>query len=231
MPCFVRHCCKSFMHKQLFYSFKRYYGMRNMLWLIAALIIVPNFVQAQQNWELRRDEEGIKIYSRRPDDGKLIELRLLTQYNATPQQLINTLLDIGNYSSWIYGNKHAGIIKKVNDHDIIYFTEAHLPWPIQDRDLVTELTINAATSMQPLTIQAKSLPSYLPPKPHYIRIPYSLATWRVMPEGNNKINVDYTFSIDPGGSIPGWLVNMTIASGPYKSFLKLRDILKAAPKE
>jgi len=202
--------------------------MRSILIVITALFTLSTAVKAQDNWELRRDEEGIKIYSRRPNGGKLIELRLLTQYDATPQKLINTLMDIGNYSNWIYGNKRAGIVKKINDHDVIYFTEAHLPWPIQDRDLVTELTIEPATQSAPLIIQAKSVQGILPPKPHYIRVPYSLATWRVTPEGNNKINIDYTFSIDPGGSIPGWLVNMTIASGPYKSFVKLRDILKTA---
>lgn len=204
--------------------------MRSILLAITVLFTLSLTATAQDNWELRRDDEGIKIYSRRPNGGKLIELRLLTQYNATPQQLINTLLDIGNYSNWIYGNKRAGIVRKVNDHDIIYFTEAHLPWPIQDRDLVTELSIIPATSTAPLMIQARSVQGILPPKPHYIRVPYSLALWRVVPEGANRINVDYTFSIDPGGSIPGWLVNMTIASGPYKSFLKLRDILKNAPK-
>lgn len=204
--------------------------MRSILLAITVLFTLSLTAKAQENWELRRDDEGIKIYSRRPNGGKLIELRLLTQYNATSQQLINTLLDIGNYSNWIYGNKRAGIVRKVNDHDIIYFTEAHLPWPIQDRDLVTEISIIPATPTEPLMIQAKSVQGILPPKPHYIRVPYSLALWRVVPDGSSRINVDYTFSIDPGGSIPGWLVNMTIASGPYKSFLKLRDILKTAPK-
>lgn len=214
------------MNEQLFYYLRRYsYMIKSALLAIAAIFILSVQLKAQDNWELRRDEEGIKIYSRRPSGGKLIELRLLTQYQATPQKLINTLLDIDNYSSWIYGSKRAGIIKRVNDHDIIYFTEAHLPWPIQDRDLVTELTITPATQTAPLTVQAKSVQGILPPKPHFIRVPYSLAIWRITPQGSNKINVDYTFSIDPGGSIPGWLVNMTIASGPYKSFVKLRDIL------
>ena len=210
---------------------KRYpISMRSILLAIAVLFTFSLTAKAQNSWELRRDEDGIKIYSRRSDDGKLIELRLLTQYNATPQQLVNTLLDIDDYASWIYGSKKAGIVRKVNDHDIIYFTEAHLPWPIQDRDLVTELKVFPATQTEPLIVQAKSIQGILPPKPHFIRVPYSLATWRVVPEGSDKINVDYTFSINPGGSIPGWLVNLTIASGPYKSFLKLRDILKTAKK-
>ena len=181
-------------------------------------------VKAQNHWELRRNENGITIYSRRLNN--IVELHLLTEFNTSEDNLVAELEDIPNYVNWVYGNKRSGIIKKVNEHDFIYFTEAHLPWPIADRDLVIELTITPATATTPLTIIAKSIEGVLPPKPHFIRIPYSVATWHVTPEGSNKIRIDYTFSLDPGGSIPSWLVNMTIATGPYKSFLTLEDILK-----
>jgi hypothetical protein len=90
---------------------------------------------------------------------------------------------------------------------------------------VIELTITPASATNPLTIIAKSIDGILPPKPHFIRVPYSVATWHVIPVPGNKIKIDYTFSLDPGGSIPSWLVNLTIATGPYKSFLKLGDML------
>ena len=180
--------------------------------------------RAQDNWELRRNENGITIYSQRRD--KIVQLHLLTEFKCTTAGLEAQLQNITNYVNWVYGNKRSGIIKKINDNDIIYFTEAHLPWPIQDRDLVIELNIKSATATEPLTITAKSIDGILPPKKHFIRVPYSLATWRVTPIPGNKIKIDYTFNIDPGGSIPGWLVNMTIAKGPYESFLKLGDILK-----
>jgi len=189
------------------------------VWMIAM-----DVAQAQDNWELRRNENGITIYSQRRD--KIVQLRLLTEFNATSEGLEAQLQNINNYVNWVYGNKRSGVIKKINDNDIIYFTEAHLPWPIQDRDLVVELKIKPATGTEPLTITAKSIDGILPPKKHFIRVPYSLATWRISPLPGNKIKIDYTFSLDPGGSIPGWLVNMTIAKGPYESFLKLGNILK-----
>jgi len=190
-----------------------------IFWMSALTI-----ANAQDNWELRRNENGITIYSQRHD--KIVQLHLLTEFNATPAALEAQLQNINNYTNWVYGNKRSGIIKKTNDGGIIYFTEAHLPWPIQDRDLVIELNIKPATGTEPLTITAKSIDGILPPKKHFIRVPYSLATWRIIPIPGNKIKVDYTFSLDPGGSIPGWLVNMTIAKGPYESFLKLGEILK-----
>jgi hypothetical protein len=191
--------------------------------ILSTFVCMITAVKAQDTWELRRNENGITIYSRRHDN--LVELHLLTEFNSTTDNLINQLMNIPNYVNWVYGNKRSFIIKKINDHDIIYFTEAHLPWPIADRDLVIELTITPASATNPLTIIAKSIDGILPPKPHFIRVPYSVATWHVIPVPGNKIKIDYTFSLDPGGSIPSWLVNLTIATGPYKSFLKLGDML------
>lgn len=191
---------------------------------LTVLMYTLTIAQAQESWELRRNENGITIYSQRHNN--IVQLRLLTEFNASAESLIAQLQNINNYVNWVYGNKRSGIIKKISNNDIIYFTEAHLPWPIQDRDLVIELNIKPANATEPLTITAKSIDGVLPPKKHFIRVPYSLATWRVIPIPGNKIKIDYTFSIDPGGSIPGWLVNMTIAKGPYESFLKLGDILK-----
>lgn len=191
---------------------------------LTVLMFALTVTQGQENWELRRNENGITIYSQRHNN--IVQLRLLTEFNASSESLIAQLQNINNYVNWVYGNKRSGIIKKISNNDIIYFTEAHLPWPIQDRDLVIELNIKPANATEPLTITAKSIDGILPPKKHFIRVPYSLATWRVTPIPGNKIKIDYTFSIDPGGSIPGWLVNMTIAKGPYESFLKLGDILK-----
>jgi len=183
---------------------------------------------AQDKWELRRNEDGITIYSRQSADGKLVELRLLCQLDATPEELIKQLLDINSYTSWVYSNRKSAIIKKVNDRDIIYFTESHLPWPIQDRDLVVELNIEPVTTPNATQIiLVKSVDGILPPKRHFIRVPYSLVTWRITPVPGNKVNIDYTFSLNPGGSIPKWLVNMTITTGPFKSFVKLRELLKA----
>jgi hypothetical protein len=196
-----------------------------LLFILCILLFLFTTVHAQDNWELRRNEKGITIYSRQT--GKLVEIHLLCEIYATPEQLIAQLVNIPNYTTWVYGNKRSGIIKKLDDHNIIYFTETHLPWPVQDRDLILDLNITPATGNAPLIIQAKSIAGILPPKPHFIRIPYSLATWHVVPVPGNKIKVDYTFSLDPGGSIPGWLVNWTIANGPYKSFLKLREMMKA----
>jgi len=182
-------------------------------------------VMAQGKWELKKDENGIEVFTRKAAKGNIKELRVICELDATKVQLINTLEDISDYNSWVYSNKKSTVLKTITPQNIIYYTESHLPWPIKDRDLIIELNIMPTQDV--LNIVAKSLPGYLPQNNNYIRVPYSLAQWKVTQAPNNQLKVDYTFSVDPGGNIPSWLVNATLTIGPYNSFLKLKEILKA----
>lgn len=203
-------------------------SLKHKLPLFAFFIFRLSPAFAQDSWELKKSENGIEVYTRKASTGNLKELRVLCKLDATKDELISTLQDIGNYSQWVFSNKKSVILKTINPQKIIYYTQSHLPWPIKDRDLIVELDINSTPDV--LNIQAKSLPDYLPQDANYIRVPYSLATWHVTQAPDNKLKVDYTFSVDPGGSIPAWLVNATLAVGPYNSFVKLRQLLRVKYK-
>jgi hypothetical protein len=199
--------------------------MRKKIFFVTVLLFEFSLSMAQGKWELKKDENGIKVYTRKAAKGNIKELRVICELDATKAQLISTLEDIAGYNSWVYSNKKSTILKTVDPDDIIYYTQSHLPWPIKDRDLIVELNIMPAAGV--LNIEAKSIPDFLPKNINFIRVPYSYAKWKVTEAPDNKLAIDYTFSLDPGGSIPSWIVNATLAIGPYNSFLKLEEELKA----
>ena len=199
--------------------------MGKKLFLFSILFFAVSAAIAQGKWELRKNDNGIQVYTRKAAIGSIKELRVICELETSKAQLISTIEDINNYNAWVYSNKKSVIIKTVGPDNIIYYTQSHLPWPIKDRDLIIELSITS--NPQTLNILAKSIPDFLPKKSDFIRVPFSVAFWKVTQGMNNKLKVDYTFSLDPGGSIPAWLVNATMAIGPYNSFMKLRELLKA----
>jgi hypothetical protein len=198
-------------------------GKRTLL-LCTILLFAKNILFGQGNWELKKKGEGVEIYTRKAAVGNIKEIRVLCQLDASEAQFINTLKDIPGYSEWVYSNKKSYVLKAVTTDKIIYYTQCHLPWPIKDRDLITELNIEPTP--QVLNVTVKCLPQYLPKNTDFIRVPYSLAKWKVTTIADNKLNVDYTFSVDPGGSIPSWILNATMAIGPYNTFVKLKEIIK-----
>jgi len=199
--------------------------MRKSIFLVIIFLVEFSAGYSQGKWELKKNEAGIEVYTRKAATGNLKELRVVCELEATKAQLISTLQDIGNYNAWVFSNKKSTILKTIDPDKIIYYTQTRLPWPIKDRDLVVELNIDPTP--EALNVVVKSLPNYVPKNNGYIRVPYSLAQWKVTQAPDDKLKVDYTFSVDPGGSIPSWIVNATLTVGPFNSFLKLRDLLKA----
>jgi len=180
----------------------------------------------QGKWEQKINENGIEVFTRKPLNGNLKELRVVCDLLCSKAELIKTLQDINNYHNWVYSTKSTNMLKVVNPQQIIYYSVSHLPWPLKDRDLIVQLSIMPGAESNNFEIQAKSLPDYLPRNTDFIRVPYSSALWKVTVVNEHLLKVDYTFSVDPGGSIPVWLVNSTLAIGPYKSFLQLKEQLK-----
>ncbi len=115
---------------------------------------------AQGKWELKKNENGIEVYTRKAAKGSIRELRVLCELDATKEQLISTLQDIVNYNKWVYSNKKSVIIKTINPQNIVYYTESHLPWPLKDRDLIVELTITPIPDVVK-TSRPKKHPDYL----------------------------------------------------------------------
>jgi hypothetical protein len=126
---------------------------------------------------------------------------------------------------WIYKNKKSYILKQLTPTNFIYYNETVLPWPASNRDAVIHLIIYPDSLHHIVRVNAVSEPKFIGEVEGIVRIPYSKASWYVVETGN-KISIDYTFEVDPGGSLPAWLVNMMADKGPYESFDKLRIKLK-----
>jgi hypothetical protein len=181
---------------------------------------------AQGKWESKINDNGIEIFTRKPLTGNLKELRVVCELACTKEQLIKTLQDISKYPDWVYSTKKTVLLKVISPQQIIYYSTCHLLWPLKNRDLIVQLSIIPTAESNSFEIEAKSQPDFLPRNPDFIRIPYSSALWKVTVVNEHTLKVDYTFSVDPGGSIPAWIVNSTLAIGPYNSFTKLREQLK-----
>jgi hypothetical protein len=199
--------------------------MTKKLLLLIVLITASVLSLAQEKWQLIKNEDGIKVYTRRLDNEKFKEVRADFELNASEDQLIALLQNISHHKEWSYGTKKAYLISKTNRDTLIYYSEVSLPWPLSNRDLVIELSFKKDTLNKTLFIQAKSIPGILPEKPNLVRVPFSLALWNVRVMPNKLLKIQYTFSTNPGGTLPAWLVNFAASVGPYNSFEKLKELI------
>jgi hypothetical protein len=141
-------------------------------------------------------------------------------------------MDVPNYTTWQYNMAEARVLKNIDVNSIIIRSVTDAPWPVTDREMIVQFTSIEDKAFNAMTFKIQTVPFNHPKKDNVVRIPFSDAKWTVTQDANKNLNVLYTLSIDPGGTLPAWLVNMAIAEGPFESFSKLKNQLaeKASKK-
>ncbi|AKQ45362.1 hypothetical protein TH63_06475 [Rufibacter radiotolerans] len=180
---------------------------------------------AQGKWELEKNQDGIAVYTRKTPELPIKQIRVVCELPGTPAQLVKVLKNVEHHSDWVYLNRKTVLLKQKDLNTIIYYTEADMPWPLTDRDMIAETRVLPAAKNKTVRVEVTGLPTYLPQKKNLVRIPYSLAVWEIVPVSKDRMKVEYTFSVNPGGSVPAWMVNATVATGPTITFSRLRDLL------
>jgi len=177
---------------------------------------------AQHDWELKKDDDGIKVFTSNIPGSCFKAIKVECSIKATQSQLVAYLLDINRQHDWVYGNKSSTLIKKVAPNEEIFYSEVSVPWPCTNRDYIAHFTINQV-SPQLMTIDSRAEPDLLPLKEGRVRVKSSVAHWEVSTINNDLLNIVYTVQFDPGGAVPAWLTNMFVTKGPWGTFQKLRE--------
>jgi hypothetical protein len=181
---------------------------------------------SQANWKLSKNKDGIAVYQRDSKNSNFKSIKVECTLQGNFDRLIAIINNVGNYKDWVYNNKAASLLKRINAMEFYYYTEAYLPWPLDNRDAVMHTKITKDSLNRFLKINSVAVPNYIPSKSGKVRIGSSDINWYVTRLSSNTIHISYTFETDPGGSVPAWLVNNFADKGPFESFKKLGELLK-----
>lgn len=185
-----------------------------------------SFAFAQPNWKLTKDKDGIRIYQRDIKNSDFKSIKVECTLPGNFDKLIAIINNVNNYKDWVYNNKAASLLKRVNAYEFYYYTEAYLPWPLDNRDAIMHTTITRDSLNRFLKINSVAVPNFTAAKSGKVRIKKSNINWYVTRASANSIQIVYTFETDPGGNVPAWLVNSFADKGPHESFKKLGDLLR-----
>ncbi len=195
--------------------------MRRFLFLILLGLFTSTAV-AQHPWKLKKVEDGISIYTAHTENSNYKSLKVEVSVAANINQLIAFLLDIEKQPEWVYSTKLSRIVDVVAPNELIFYSEADLPWPCSNRDYIAHFVINQ-TKPGHVTIDSRTDSDKLPRKKGLVRVPKSIAHWDITSISDHELKIVYTLHFDPGGVLPAWLVNLFLTKGPGHTFQHLRQ--------
>lgn len=195
--------------------------MRTILTLFLSLCLLG--ASAQERWKLTRDQGGIRVFQ---SDGKgFRNIRVECTLKGSLESFERTLRNVAGFTSWVYACKEAHLLRSTGPEDYYYYTETALPWPAQNRDAVVHAHWERDARGAWLRLTERGESGILPPKSGKVRVAQSAIAWLVVPAPAGQVRIVYTFSADPGGSLPAFVVNAFADKGPYESFRKLAGLL------
>src|SRR3954467_440289 len=138
--------------------------------LLGILILLPLFSLGNSgDWKLKKNENGIEVYTRYAENSPLKEVRVVTVVQSSLAAIVVLLLDIKNYPHWIYACSEASTLKVINDHDEYHYQVTHLPWPLSNRDMIWHFKIEQDTITKIVAVTNTSEPDYSPAKKGIVR--------------------------------------------------------------
>lgn len=182
------------------------------------------------NWKLRKDKNGIKVYTTDQNNSGILEYKAIMTIEADIEQLIIIINDVAKYPSWMANCKVAEKYTTISDSSRIEYMTTSVPWPLNDRDVAFEFVIINRTNDY-FEARLKAIPDALPEKEKYIRIRNSEGSWIFNKVDKSKVEIIHQFYGDPEGNMPDWIVNMFIVGGPYKTLLNLKNLCNPVKKE
>lgn len=189
-------------------------------------LFFPLKLSAQSEWRLVKDNQGIQVYTRTNDTTKLREFKAQMVVHAHLEEVLHVLTDANRLYKWHYQTVESKLVRKINANQQIIYMRNDLPWPLQDRDVVTLMKIRSLTP-QITRIELEPLPNEVEEQSKIIRIKHFKGHWYLETSPNGTIVIQ-EMQGDPGGSIPPFIFNVFLTNGPFSTFLELRKILNGS---
>jgi hypothetical protein len=176
----------------------------------------------KNEWTLKKEKDGITIYSRHSEFSKFNDLRIEMDLPGTVAQLSVILMDVNRYSEWVYATKSSVLMKKISENEVIYHSEIGAPWPASNRDFYADVKALLNPVAQTLNVVSVGMKDYQPEQKDLVRVPMSKGLWNVTTESDKLIHLQYILQLDPGGSVPAWVLNAFATRAPIETFSNLK---------
>ncbi|MGB0895969.1 MAG: START domain-containing protein [Flavobacteriaceae bacterium] len=192
--------------------------------VLYVLFVVCSFVgHSQTNWELKKEDSGIQVYTRSIPSSTIKEYKATMVVNSTIEIVVEKIMTPNELKYWNYKITESKLLKKISSNELIIYMYNDFPWPIKDRDHISQLTLEQLNALT-YKINIASLPNYLSLHHSAIRIDKFSGFWLI--ENTAKgVKITQQMHGEPKGHLPSAIINSTLTRAPFQTFKNLKHIL------
>lgn len=191
-----------------------------------ALLALASVAQAE-GWQLKRSEEGVRVWTRPVEGSAIEEFRGETFVSASPEECLALLRDASKSTRWFPNTSESRTLSREGDVELRYVV-MDAPWPVDDRDAVYRFTTTRGDDGS-IGIDIGVEPDAVARESDRVRVLAARGQWRFTPRAGGT-TVLFEMHFDPAGSVPQWLSNLRVVETPYESLRGMqRELAHAKP--
>lgn len=193
--------------------------------ILSGFILIGINESAKTDWKLRKEDGGVKIFTRNIEGSPFEEFRgVVTISNTTLTGVLDVIMDVKNYPKNFPNCGSSQVLEKKSKYDDIHYITIDAPWPVTDRDAIYEANTSFYDNGKRAFVKLTPRGDYTEENKNYIRVHNGTGFWELEEVAPNTIQVVYQFHADPAGEIPAWVANSVIVMNPLKTLESLRKL-------
>jgi hypothetical protein len=199
--------------------------MNRIFGLSAILLILVAPISTYAEWKLLKDKNNIQVFARDVEDSIYDEFRAVAIIEASLASTLGVLDDVSACPEWI-NYCASSILLDDNGYDERHIYQINdLPFPAANRDVVAKVVTSYDMATGIITIRSSDRPDYYP-MGKQTRVAKSVGFFQLSVVSASTTRIVWQHHVEPGGVLPGFLVNAMIVDLPYKSLLAMRSLVK-----
>jgi len=199
--------------------------MKLFIFILGILLIPYVGKQTEAKWNLLITDGDIKVYTRKTEASPFEEVLLKTKLETDFESVKKILKNCDAYTKWVHNCASSSLVKKENDDVFYYYYEMQAPWPVSNRDMVVKATFTEDETKNTLIMRAVGVKGLIEKKDGNVRVLNVELKLTFKKTDTNEIELLYYAKMDPAGSVPAWVVNMSIEKGPLNSVKNFEKLL------
>lgn len=188
------------------------------------LIIFSTALQAQTDWKLEKNSQGVKVYTRYVEGWGIKEFKAVVEVNCSIADAEAVLRDAKGRKEWMHNTLDTRDLEGSSQNELFSYSVVDAPWPVSDRDNVTK-KVFTYPSKQQIIVKMSAAPNHTPKVSGNVRIQKLQGEWRFTDLGNGKTEIIQQCLADAGGNIPDWLANSSVIDSPFYTLLNMKKRL------
>ena len=193
-----------------------------LVFFCVGTIVVPPAHGFDGKWQFVTNYEGVDLHRARGAKKGFLPFRATAELNIPFQQIVQALVDAEQKQTWAPKLKFTTLHSQSSATSFEYSEYYTTPWPFEDREFLLKGTVTYEKDF--VFFSAVNLANKHLADANHTLVNVEVLEFAIIPLAETRSRVEFTFSGDLGGWIPGFVKTIIQKNGPYGSFRPLRAI-------